>query len=424
MAQYSKSRKKYYHKGNDDIYEVVMLSDQFGNLIGPANPSGVAVDAFGRQRISTPYTLFDSSNIGLKNQKFDEYVTGTGLISYDEDESAVILANGLNAGNKIIRQSRRRFSYQPGKSLLILHTFVLAEPREGLSQKVGYFDSNDGIYLSVDEEVVELVQRSSSSGSVVETKVAQANWNSDAFDGNGTSHITLDITKSHIFWIDIEWLGTGSVRCGFVIDGKFIVAHTFHNANINTAVYMKTPNLPIRYEIENLSSLTSEPTMKQICNSVISEGGYEARALAHVHGTALSGNSTITANTFVNLVTIKISKSGSIIVPAGADVLNISNTDFEWALFKNASPFTGSFSYNPATNRVDIAINAVDVIGGEKIAGGYMGGKTAPVSLGEGFSWDYQLGETIQGNSDTLTLAVRATTTSKSAAGVLKWYEL
>lgn len=424
MAQYSVNRKAHYHAGNSDVHEVVMLADQFGNVIGAANPSGVAVDAFGRSRVSTPLTLFDSSNVNYKNDKFDERVIGTGSISYSANQSSLLLSNGTDSGNSILRQSKRYFSYLPGKSLLILSTMVFDSPQTNLVQRVGYYDDNNGIFLEQNGSTTNIVMRSSISGSVIETRIPQTQWNSDVFDGNGTSHITLDTTKSHIFWIDIEWLGVGSVRTGFVIDGKFIIAHTFHNANSVDSVYITSANLPIRYEIINNAELTSPATLKQICSSVISEGGYEPRALQHVYGTSLAGNPTAGANAYINLVTIQMTQNKAIVIPSGADILNISNADFEWGLFINATPAT-ALTFTTATNNVEYAVNAVNVSGGRKVAGGYMGGKTAPYALGDGsFDWDYQLGETIAGVSDTLTLAVRASSASKSAAGMLKWYEL
>ena len=424
MSQYSVNRKAHYPGGNTDIHEVVMLADQFGNVIGPANPSGVAVDAFGRARVSTPLTLFDSSNVNYKNEKFDELITGTGSISYSTYQSSVLLSNGTASGNSILRQSKRYFSYQPGKSLLILNTAVFNSPQTNLVQRVGYYDDDNGIFLEQNGNTTNIVMRTSISGSIVETRIPQTQWNSDAFDGDGSSHITLDTAKAQIFWIDIEWLGVGSVRTGFVIDGQFIVAHTFHNANIIQSVYITSANLPVRYEIINNGELAEPATLKQICSSVISEGGYEARALQHVYGTSLAGHATATANTFINLVTIKMSQNKAIVIPSGADILNISNADFEWGLFVNATP-DSALTFNQATNNVQYALNAVNISGGRKVAGGYMGGKTAPYALGDGsFDWDYQLGQTIPGVSDTLTLAVRASTTNKSAAGILKWFEL
>jgi len=61
MAQFRKDTHQYLGDGKT-IFEVMMLADQYGNLVGPANPSGMAVDAFGRSRVSQPLTLFDSSH--------------------------------------------------------------------------------------------------------------------------------------------------------------------------------------------------------------------------------------------------------------------------------------------------------------------------------------------------------------------------
>jgi len=65
--------------------------------------------------------------------------------------------------------------------------------------------------------------------------------------------------------MSFEWLGVGSVRCGFIINGEYIVCHTFTNANEITNVYMTTAILPVRYEIVTSSALAA--SMKSICSS-------------------------------------------------------------------------------------------------------------------------------------------------------------
>ena len=59
MAQYRKDTNQFLPQ-EKTLFETVMLADRYGNVIGGANPSGMAVDAFGRARISSPLTLFDS----------------------------------------------------------------------------------------------------------------------------------------------------------------------------------------------------------------------------------------------------------------------------------------------------------------------------------------------------------------------------
>jgi len=424
MVQFSTQRNLYLNN-NDEIYEVVMVAGQAGpSAYVPAGNLNTATDAFGRLRISSPYTLFDSHNLLNENDKFDEQLTGAGNSNYNANTSSVNMTVTSASGDQVIRQTKRRFSYQPGKSLLLMSTFVMSKAKENLRQRVGYFDDENGIYLERDGTDLNLVLRSYASGSVVETRVPRTEWNGDPLNGSGTSKISLTMQKAQIFWTDIEWLGVGSVRAGFVINGQFILAHTFHNANINESVYMTTPNLPLRYELTNTGITATSSTLKQICNTALSEGGYEAKATENIIGTAaLTGQTVGTA--YTNLATIRLRQSGAIVVPSGADILNISNTDFEWALFKNVTPNT-AFTWSNATDNVQYSLEAKTFTDtGTRVSGGYMGGKTAPVALGDGgFDWDYQIGELIDGTSETLTLAVRASSSSKAAAGIMKWYEL
>jgi len=365
-----------------------------------------------------------------KNNLFDESLTGGGTVSYTANKSTVNLNVTQVSGDKTIRQSKRVMSYQPGKSLLIFNTFVMNTLTANLKQKVGLFDVNNGIFFYADGTTLKIVRRTYTSGSPVDTEISQSSWNGDKLDGTGASGFTLDPAKSNILFIDIEWLGVGSVRVGFVINGQLITAHTFFNANSLTTVYMQTANLPIRYEIETAATLASGTyTLQQICSSCISEGGYSPEGLEQMIGTSQinTGVNLGTANTYYNIATIRI-KSGrpyAVIVPAGVDVLNISNGDFEWGLFFNATP-SSAFSYTSFSDNVEYDLTTVDLTStGTRIAGGYLGGKTAPFALGGDFiAFSNQLGQTIGGTSDTLTLGVRPGAANGDVSGLIKWYDL
>jgi len=108
-----------------------------------------------------------------------------------------------------------------------------------------------------------------------ETVTAQANWNFDKMDGTGVSGVTLDFSKCQVFAVDFQWLGVGRVRFGFFINGALIICHQIFNANVTTAPYMNTPNLPCRAFIQNTGTASGTTTMKQVCMAVISEGGVE-----------------------------------------------------------------------------------------------------------------------------------------------------
>jgi hypothetical protein len=94
-------------------------------------------------------------------------------------------------------------------------------------------------------------------------------------DGTGRSGINIDASKTQIYYADIEWLGVGTVRTGFIVDGKYYLVHKFHHANYRENVYMTTANLPMRYEIDAVGDSNTSGSLMEICCSVISEGGYE-----------------------------------------------------------------------------------------------------------------------------------------------------
>ena len=391
---------------------------------------GNTLDAFGRLRVSNPLTIFDSKNIMSQNTLFNSTTANGGTVSYTANKSTVNLNLTEAASSKTVRQSNRVMSYQPGKSLLIFNTFVMNEPTTNLKQKVGLFDANNGIFFTADGTTLKIVRRTYTSGAAVDTEISQSSWNGDKLDGTGASGFDLDPATSNILFIDIEWLGVGSVRVGFVINGQLITAHTFNNANNLTTVYMQTANLPIRYEIERAGTLTAGTyTLQQICSSCISEGGYSPQGLEQMISTTTlsTGVNLPTANTYYNIATIRI-KSGrpyAVIVPAGTDILNVSNGDFEWGLFVNATPST-PFSYASFSDNVEYDLTTSDLTTlGTRIAGGYLGGKTAPFTLGGDFiAFSNQLGQTIGGTSDTLTLGVRPGSANGDVAGLLKWFDL
>jgi hypothetical protein len=387
------------------------------------------IDAFGRLRVSNPLTIFDSSNVLSKGTKFDEALTGSGTVSYSQNKSTVNLNVSTASGDKVIRQSKRVMSYQPGKSLLNLFTFVMNAQTANLKQKMGMFDAKNGVFFEDTGTQYQFVRRTYVTGTATDNAVAQSSWNGDKLDGTGASGITLNPTKASILWMDFEWLGMGSVRCGFVIDGKFIVAHTFNNANNLDTVYMQTANLPHRFEIETTGTIGAAATLQQVCCSCMSEGGYAPFARQKVIRTAaLTGVTLGTAGTFYNIATIRI-KTGrpyAVIIPVGVDVLNISNVDYEYGLFINATP-SSAFSYTSFDDNVEYDLTTVDLTAtGTQIACGYLGGKTAPSAFGgAGFiAFDYQLGQTIAGVSETMTLAVRASSPSSKVAGQFKWIDL
>jgi hypothetical protein len=320
-------------------------------------------------------------------------------------------------------------SYQPGKSLLILNTFVMNTPEADLKQKVGTFDANNGIFFYADGTTLKIVRRTYVTGSPADTEISQSSWNGDKLDGSGASGYNLNVDKATIMFTDYEWLGMGAVRVGFVIDGKFITAHTFLNANDLTTVYMQTANLPIRYEIETTGTISGAAVLQQVCSTAIIEGGYAPEGLRQSIGTAsLGGVNLTTAGTYYNLATIRIKSSRpyAVVIPIDIAASAISNSDFQVELRLNATPST-AFSYTSYSDNVEYDLTGTKTItGGTVIGQAYLSGKGANnlQFAREGFNFSYQLGQTIAGASDTLTLCAKGASNGDDICGTLKWVDL
>jgi hypothetical protein len=391
MAQWRIDSHEWKQPHNVTLFEAVMLADPYGNLVGPANPSGVAVDAFGRARVSTPLTLFDSSHRYRDNGLWSTSNTAGTTVAHSTNQGLINLTLPTTANAEIIRETTKTCSYQPGKSLFVLNTFVPATPKANLRQRVGYFGAENGIYFEIDGTDAYLVERSYVTGELVETRVAQANWNNDTLQGSTVnvpgqglgpcpSNIELDLTKAQIFWMDIEWLGLGSVRCGFVIDGKLVHCHSFHHANLIASTYITTASLPLRYEIKNTGTTISSSTMGQVCSSVVSEGGYELRGLQQAASVPITAPVDLpTAGTYYTVLSIRLKASpnrlDAIVILTALSVLGITNNaHYNWQVRASGTSNGGTWVDAGTNSAVEYKIDGGTYDGGRILASGYTSG--------------------------------------------------
>jgi len=404
---------------------------------GPSNPTYVAiggtnVDAFGRLQVSSPYTLFDSQNRYAIDNQFDTSTVTGGSTTYLPNESSVRMDVTTASGAEVVRQTFRSFPYQPGKGLLVLATFVMATAKTNLRQRVGYFGTQNGVYFQLNNTTKSFILRSYIGGSVDDTsrKVDQADWNGDKLDGTGASGLTLDLTKPQILWMDFEWLGVGNVRCGFIINGQYIVCHTYQTANVTgTSVYMTTAILPVRYEITNTAATASSSSMKQICSSVVSEGGYEQTSIEHVATmTSATAGSYITT-TYKPLVSIRLASTalGAVVIPYNVNFLPTTTDNYQIGLFKNGTLTGASYSAVASDANVEFDIAATAITGGTLVYSEFLtsrSGRSALSGANASFNLDLQLGASLAGASDVYSLCVRTLTGTGGGIGLLTFYDL
>lgn len=372
--------------------------------------TGTNVDAFGRLRVSNPTTLFDSQNLYIDGGQFSNVTATGGTVTYVPAESSFNLAVTAANGSSVINQAKTTQAYQPGKSMLTMNTFAFATLVSGCRQRVGYFTASNGVYFEANGGDLYLVIRSSATGSLVEERIAQANWNGDSLSnlvGSNPSGINLDPALTQIFWCDIEWLGVGNVRAGFVINGSFIVCHTFQHANQtgNTRVYMTTATLNPRYEITNTSATAGARTMKQICSTVISEGGYNPTPTIDYVSSGIQPTRLSTGNVYTNLASIRLNPAtpDAVVTPSQVDLLL---TDVQYGCFQlvlNASNAAGLTYANVGTGIVQANTSAVQINDGTVVYAGVTSSRDT-FSVSEDVARRLQLSRNADGTTNTLTL--------------------
>jgi hypothetical protein len=107
---------------------------------------------------------------------------------------------------------------------------------------------------------------------IVDKKVKQRDFNIDRLDGTGPSGYNIDIAKMQMIGIQYSWYGAGFID--FMLrgsDGNFVFAHRMRNSNVNTEAFMRSGNLPVRYEVTNegpsgklRSSMNSSQTFMEL----------------------------------------------------------------------------------------------------------------------------------------------------------------
>ena len=370
---------------------------QIGNQNNPfqsnlpvAFGDSVNLDAFGRLRTSTAKTLFDSQQEYGLNLRFWD-ITANGTLGTMSSNGSV--TNGSNAvgptnidtrmtpitvsstnGDYSILQSRQYTRYIPAKSQVVFIT---------------------GIFASGSGATANIVRRTSTSGSAVDTVVPQSSWNIDKLDGTGISGITVDFTKTQILVIQAQWLGVGRVIVGFDIDGVIQPAHQFLNANSLSVPYTQSFNLPIRLEIRNTGVAQSKArvgyfdsangifletvrvvaggTINFICTSAQSESGSEERGLPR---SATNGITTIAVTTRRPVLSIRPKTTFNSRTNRGhielADYLiRASTNDALYEVVVGGTLTGAAFTSVDADSIVEYDISATAISGGMSVITGY-----------------------------------------------------
>ena len=232
-----------------------------------------SLDAFSRLRVSSPEAIFAvQCQYNKATIQMETWSTWTGSTpTHDANNRMVQLGATAGIWTSYI-QSFQYCPYQPWKSQFIAITWVLGAWVQNTTADVWYFDNlNWVIFRQNGTTNLQFILRTSTGGSVSDANIVQQSaWNIDKMDWTWISWVTLDITKSFILIIDLQFLWMGRVRIGFDIDWVLHYCHEFINANNLSVPYMQSATLPVQMLVTALSSATTKTSYFK-CATVQSE---------------------------------------------------------------------------------------------------------------------------------------------------------
>ena len=379
-----------------------------------------SIDAFARMRVSQPTTLFDGKQVTDSGSLYWSTKTVGNATSSFQQVSASSLFT-LSGSGTVLRQTKRRFGYQSGKSQLIVCTGNFININDPVDKRVGYFDNNNGIFFHSSASTFNVGLRKNG----VDTIISQSSWNLDIFNGSGSSGRIIDPDCSQIYFFDIEWLGVGRVRYGTYQAGLPYYVHQITNVNILDDVYMSNPNLPVRYEISS-SNATWTGSMRQICSTVISEGGADNVGSIRSVDTGTVVNIAVATTTPTSILAIRLdsTKLSNVVFPTSFSTINLSGNSSYLAYLAMNPTTSSNFSWQSIPDSaVQFSTGSVVMTNiGTKIASTIVSSVADQITIP--LDPSIALGSTADGVSDIIVIGVtNFGATSQNFAASLNYKE-
>ena len=171
---------------------------------------------------------FDGTQISVVQRTGTKQIAGTIELTVDDNQVTGIntrFLDQLKAGDRIIVK--------------------------GMTHVVSHVNSQTDMTVTPDWRGVVGIT-GAKANLIVDKKVKQTEFNLDSLNGTGPSGYNLDVAKMQMIGIQYSWYGAGFID--FMLrgaDGNFVYAHRMRNSNVNTEAFMRSGNLPVRYEVTN-----------------------------------------------------------------------------------------------------------------------------------------------------------------------------
>ena len=410
-----------------------------GNTTNPWGKAVLTVDddtvqhtSHNRRKVST-YEITDFATFPFsKNENdFDEQITGTASSTHQPYLGMVQLSVGGNAGDEVIRQTRRVQRYLPGRANEASIAIMLNNTSAGIRSRFGVFDQYNGAYFEHDGTDYNVVIRRNTASGIVEERIARSNWNQDKLDGTGPSGIIGDPAAIQMLVIEYEWYGAGQVDFKFVINNNAFSVHQVNHANIHDHTWASYGSFPIRYELTNVTGVPGTHTVLHGSHSFLTEGTTTLLGKQLSISSPTTGYNLATAGTFYPVLAIRLKSTAlnSVVIPDEFAAGLLDKTDMFVRVIERPTTVTGGTWISAgAESPLEYNLTATSFTGGTISSTKFISEKQMGQSITFAERAITQIGRkttTVIGDtSEVFLLAGAATDDDKHAWVSLGWIEV
>ena len=427
----------YISRGQLPLSENPSLAESNAEIGKIRFADSTGLDAFGRQRVSSPQSLFSVKQIYPNTDLFYGDF-GDGEIEPTPSKAGTIIR--IPAGIIGIHTycSHRHIQYQPGKSSLEQITGVWGTLVPGIIRRLGirnFFNERVYIEQNGDNQTAYTVVESYAGGVLDRREVERLLW-LDRLDGTGgaenKSGVLVDPTKNHLISFDWQWLSAGRLRFNYSFEAQPTVFDIRNHGNVLDLPWVRCPDMQVFWEIETTKALLVDAEFLSICAAVSSEGGQEPSGINY--GKSTGGNPVTVGTTYKPVIAIRSAptyKGEPNIISGRLNNYSVnSNADIIYQIVWFPASVTGG-QWNPVGGHssMEFNITATLVGGGQVIEEALLAASgTGSKAQGGNLADILAQQEVICRNADNsgglmMVIAARAITGTADVHASMKWVE-
>jgi len=402
--------------GRDSVQQVLPISESGDVLFSESSPGRVDFpntyfDIFGKLEVAAPYKLYEySACYPIDTTRYlDTLTSGSGTVVRNAIKTQIEFTTTTASGDRVLLQTRRNVQYNKANSQQIYFVYR-PNPLSNRRERFGPHDDNNGTFFEIEGVNVNLVVRSDTSGSVVDLKFAQADWD-DPLDGTGDSGLTIDWTKQTVFKIEFGWLSSRGIRFFIDVGGTIVLVKTYFVSNTLEVPFFAVPTLPFRVDIENIGTTAQIQVNSISCISYISSGAIQQEGPVRTLTSDITPINVTTTETIVEGVRLNSSFINGSLQIKGLNIATISGTqELRYRVLYNPT-LVGDVWAAGSEGIHDTLTSVTSFSGGSVILTGILNlsNQVIQISNAQDLVEDTYVGRDASNNADPLVLTFQST---------------